>query len=67
MMLKLEICKDPQKYGFIKRADTKEYYWYNSTSMNWLDGETYCQKFEAHLPSIPTQSDIDFLLGLFVF
>jgi hypothetical protein len=47
MMLKLEICNDPKKYGFIKRSNTNEYFLYNSTTMNWIDAEAYCQKFEA--------------------
>jgi hypothetical protein len=67
MMLKLEICNDPKKYGFIKRSNTNEYFLYNSTTMNWIDAEAYCQKFEANLPSISTQSDIDFLIGLFSY
>ena len=67
MMLKYQICNYPQKNGFIKRSSTNEYYFYNSTTMNWIDAEAYCQKFEAHLPSISTQSDLNFLLGLFVF
>ena len=35
--------------------------------MNWMDGENYCQKYEAHLPSISTQSDLDYLRCLFEF
>jgi hypothetical protein len=66
-MLKYQICNDPQKNGFIKRANTNEHYLYNSTRMIWIDAEPHCQKFEAHLPSISTQSDIDYLIGLFVF
>ena len=66
-ILKLQVCSTPQNYGFTKRVDKNEYYLMNSTLMNWIDAENFCQKSGANLPSISNQSDQDYLRGFFEF
>ena len=61
----VNVCLNPVAYGFVNRAGTYEYYMISDILMNWIDGENYCQKYEAHLPSISAQSDLDYLRCLF--
>ncbi len=57
----VNVCFNPFNYGFVNRADTNQYYMISDILMNWIDGENFCQKYEAHLPSISSQSDLDYL------
>jgi hypothetical protein len=54
-------CFNPFNYGFVNRAGTNQYYMISDILMNWIDGENFCRKYEAHLPSISSQSDLDYL------
>jgi len=63
----VNVCFNPVAYGFVNRAGTFEYYMISDILMNWIDGENFCQKYEAHLPSIASQSDLDYLRCLFYF
>ena len=60
-----KVCSNPVPYGFVNRVGTYEYYMISDILMNWIDGENFCQKYEAHLPSIASQSDLDYLRCLF--
>ena len=57
-------CNNTSKFNFVIRSGTHEFYYVVDILLNWIDAESFCQKFGAHLPSISVQSDLDFLRGI---
>lgn len=61
-------CQNPNKYGFVGRYGTDEYYLISDVLLTWTDGENYCQKYGAHLPSVSNINDVNYLrCNLFIF
>jgi hypothetical protein len=55
------VCSNPSYHGFVKRSGTNQYYSSADLQMTWIDGETYCQSFGAHLPVVLNDNDENFL------
>jgi hypothetical protein len=55
------ICSDAANHGFVHRFGTNQYYSSGDLQMTWIDGETYCQSFGAHLPVVLNDNDQNFL------
>lgn len=56
-------CKNPANFGFNRKSNGK-YYKVGDIMLNWLAAEEYCQKFNAHLPSVLNKTDVDVLRAL---
>ena len=50
--IKKIVCLNPTSYGFVQRFGTNNYYAFADLQMTWIDAETYCQSFGAHLPVV---------------
>jgi hypothetical protein len=59
--IKTSVCLNPNNYGFVQRYGTNMYYALADLQMTWIDAETYCQSFGAHLPIIKSLDDNNFL------
>ena len=59
--IKSNVCLNPASYGFVRRFGTNKYYAFADLQMMWIDAETYCQSFGAHLPVVNNLDDNNFL------
>jgi hypothetical protein len=56
-------CHNSSNFGFNKKSNGK-YYKVGDLMLNWLGAEEYCQKYNAHLPSVFNKTDLDVLRSL---